>query len=632
MLSKHEGAVYFPTTLRYSCFDGYSIDGSLADAKKKFQVNCKPTGVMAPYSCQKISCGTPYVLPFTKLTSPSSPQSSLEFEEEAAYKCKHGYTIGAKPDGATEFKVSCQANGQLTDPKVCEPIFCGKAPRFPKARADIAGFLTYGMEATYECDWGYTFDGMVSGKTMFTRKCLIDATFSPVPEGIECKPVKLGQAPRIPGAYLTEFNGKSVSSSTDPDSITAYYPQSIEYRCKSGKSTTGSNSGARKFMAKVTPWAAWYPALPSSCKDITYSIYGQVQDARNGMGVSNIEVSAQCVGNMLLQANDTDAEEIDDAAASNATTGALATAHTSGGNFVIHGLKPCRYRLVYRGGGYISLSRTLNVYNDVGWGQGADVAVSPQLAGDQWRATVKWGETPRDLDTHVNWGWTHVFWAGRQQSAWSMAGRLEQDKTAGYGPETVFLSGVGHCWLWSYFCDITYKMYDYGRNGRIQTSGAQVTLYTGSRVAGTWKVTDCPRSVSGDKNWWHVFTIDGRTNRLKWHCKQSGFFMQIPHNASSKVPPGGWDYESYVGPFPGKYFRHTLHKHHKNNTHVWGGAGNHTHFPLAGNSLKLAKNQAPPADDSQMEYVGEDGQKAAAASYIQIGNGKKLRLKSAPKL
>ena len=45
---------------------------------------------------------------------------------------------------------------------------------------------------------------------------------------------------------------------------------------------------------------------------------------------------------------------------------------------------------------------------------------------------------------------------------------------------------------------------------------AEVTLYTGTSVAGNFKITDCSRSVTSDGNWWHVFTIDGKTNKVKW--------------------------------------------------------------------------------------------------------------------
>merc|ERR1719453_1248115 len=59
-------------------------------------------------------------------------------------------------------------------------------------------------------------------------------------------------------------------------------------------------------------------------------------------------------------------------------------------------------------------------------------------------------------------------------------------------------------------------------------SNAIVTLYKGSGVAGTWKIGDCQNTVSGDGLWWHVFTIDGKTNQLKWNCRQGPEGMNWP--------------------------------------------------------------------------------------------------------
>merc|ERR1719253_2481032 len=121
-------------------------------------------------SCQKISCGTPRVLPFTKLDS-HTPRNSIEYDEEVKYSCDNGYTVGGKPDGATKFSVKCPDNGVLTDPEVCEPVYCGKAPRVPHSRAAISGDVFFGMHLEYNCDTGFTLDKSASGATKFERTC-----------------------------------------------------------------------------------------------------------------------------------------------------------------------------------------------------------------------------------------------------------------------------------------------------------------------------------------------------------------------------------------------------------------------------------------------------------------------------
>jgi hypothetical protein len=115
---------------------------------------------------------------------------------------------------------------------------------------------------------------------------------------------------------------------------------------------------------------------------------------------------------------------------------------------------------------------------------------------------------------------------------------------------------------------------DYSRTGRMPSYRGEVTLYTGSRIAGKWKLSNCPQAVSSNNNWWHVFTIDGKTNRLKWHCGQgSRGQVLLAHSAGSSAnstavvdldsysnSTAAVDFESYVGPFPGRYFRHSQHK------------------------------------------------------------------------
>merc|ERR1719446_1415648 len=106
---------------------------------------------------------------------------------------------------------------------------------------------------------------------------------------------------------------------------------------------------------------------------------------------------------------------------------------------------------------------------------------------------------------------------------------LEHDDTSSYGPETVYVSGVGGCSGRGSSCDIKYMLNDYRATGKMLREGAEVTLYTGSRVAGTWKISDCPGSVDRSRNWWHVFTLDGKTNKLKWSCNTgAGALLQNP--------------------------------------------------------------------------------------------------------
>merc|ERR1719301_255739 len=132
-----------------------------------------------------------------------------------------------------------------------------------------------------------------------------------------------------------------------------------------------------------------------------------------------------------------------------------------------------------------------------------------------------------------------------------MGVRLEKDDVSSYGPETVHFKNIGSCSAGqAIYCDLTYKIYDYGRGGVIKSgSGASVILYHGDHVEGEFAVKDAPDSaISSDKNWWHVFTIDGKTNKLKWSSSPaSGFLQAAPHG--HVTPMNGTGYDG-LGPFP----------------------------------------------------------------------------------
>jgi len=156
----------------------------------------------------------------------------------------------------------------------------------------------------------------------------------------------------------------------------------------------------------------------------------------------------------------------------------------------------------------------------------ADIAMSPAMAPDQWRAVLKWGAQPSDLDTHMKWSPSnHVYYARKVAGGPSEAkATLEQDRTQGYGPETLYMQNLGGSQ--NRGKQMKYEIYDYTRRGNmLSTSDAQVTLYNGNHVVGVYKISQCARWVYGGGNWWHVFTIDAVTNRLSWNCVSAGLLQ-----------------------------------------------------------------------------------------------------------
>jgi len=228
--------------------------------------------------------------------------------------------------------------------------------------------------------------------------------------------------------------------------------------------------------------------------------------------------------------------------------------------FTIDNIEAGQIKLMYSREGFISAEQTIEILGDVTSGGLADISMSPEMGSKEWRAVLKWGSYPEDLDSYASWATNTVSWDNPYaQSGYET--KLEVDDTDGYGPETVHFSNVGTCDGGAYKCDIKYMINDYADTGNMfEDSEAVVDLYHGDVKAGSWNIKDCKDSLDEDGYWWHVFTINGKTNQLKWHCGQSAsdqVFLRVGSNATLSVAKV--DFENYVGPFPGRYFRKSRH-------------------------------------------------------------------------
>jgi len=238
------------------------------------------------------------------------------------------------------------------------------------------------------------------------------------------------------------------------------------------------------------------PALPPACKMIVFQMRSKIKSARSGASLNGVTVKIDGTSN---------------------------TATTQNGFFTLRNIRAGSVNIVYERSGYITVRRTLSITGNINSGGIGDINMSPAMASDEWRAVLKWGASPRDLDSFAKW-WPSkkVCWYNPRStpSQSRPVVTLEQDKTQGYGPETVYFTNIGRC---RFNCDVQYMIHDYGQTGSMLSKGdAEVTLYTGTRVAGTWKITDCRSAVYGNGNWWHVFTLDSNTNKLKWTCLSGG--------------------------------------------------------------------------------------------------------------
>jgi hypothetical protein len=130
MLSKHSGPIVFPESLRFECNEGYSIDGSVADAKKHFHANCKADGTFyGMATCQKITCGMPYAINSATVVDPSATTAIL-FKGEVEYKCNEGYTLKPRAFKPSMIEVISLVQSAISGP----PVARQKVPTGKKCR------------------------------------------------------------------------------------------------------------------------------------------------------------------------------------------------------------------------------------------------------------------------------------------------------------------------------------------------------------------------------------------------------------------------------------------------------------------------------------------------------------------
>lgn len=341
--------------------------------------------------------------------------------------------------------------------------------------------------------------------------------------GPDCKDAK--DDTRIEGmkwAYCRRY-GPAFTTPDSGNKFPLVYGQSLEYKCWPGYTLDGSQWGRTKLASYVWPGAYLWPPPPTACKQITYYVCGYISDARNNRGIGNIEVEWN--GQKKK---------------------------TWWGWFCFVRVPLGMMKLKVNGGSsYIGSEKEFEVTGNMWWWGPASAKLSPVMAPNQWRAVLTWGRKPYDLDSHTYWGSRKTLWYRRGPNwGYGMGAALEKDDVSSYGPETTFFIGTDSCRGATIHCDMAFKVYDYGRNRMIKTgSEAVVTLYHGSGVAGVFKVADAmDAAISSDNNWWHVFTIDGKTNKLKYSSSPaSGAFLQ--HKYPQVTPMNGTGYDG-LGPFP----------------------------------------------------------------------------------
>ena len=180
------------------------------------------------------------------------------------------------------------------------------------------------------------------------------------------------------------------------------------------------------------------------------------------------------------------------------------------GNFSLANLESGNYTLEFHGDGFITNYVTALSIGDETTTK--DVVISPQLGSSQFRIVLSWGESPRDLDSHLTGpyedeGRFHIYYSyrGNENSEQSPYAWLDRDDTSSFGPETItifkLVSGEPY----------RYSVHDYSNDGysssdALANSGAKVDVYGDNGLITSFAVPNQEGTL------WTVFEMDASGN------------------------------------------------------------------------------------------------------------------------
>lgn len=258
-----------------------------------------------------------------------------------------------------------------------------------------------------------------------------------------------------------------------------------------GTATTNSASNTTGGMGIVNANQAVNAAVQTRA-----SYYGTVVDATNGTALSSATVK--------LHKGDKNGPLAGD----NGTY-----ACNSSGRFDLPKLPLGTYTMEISAEGYVTKYISWTIV-DSGITDGSELnkgtySLSPLMEENEYRIVLRWGETPRDLDSHLvanqsNGDSYHVYYSSKNPSPYYA--NLDVDDTTSYGPETVTIT------KFSSLYNIKYAVHDYTNRSSssstaLSNSGATVDVYKGAQLLRSFSV---PTNRGGTE--WDVFAFDANGN------------------------------------------------------------------------------------------------------------------------
>merc|ERR1719443_2106044 len=374
-------------SVKYTCKEGYSTDGTFTPESISFTINCEAGGVwsrtvQSDKECRPVKCDS-FQLPAVPFTHVRDElENFYEFPESVGFKCWNGYTLNGEAGGPKLFDIKCAADGEFEEvEKHCRKITCGRPPSHKKSTRATERSIFFGESATYHCDDGYTIDGSGSSTGVYVGVCKDDGTivFSAGPEGGTaitvtdggvCTLVSCGSPPAALSATYRSLNGPMTAISE---------PAVAE--CASGH-TVGGLSGGSEFYFVRCQANGQFTGTANRCEPVKYSVSGIITDVTSGaIKIPGAKVVCEKDGVVVD------------------------TAYTNSIGMYTVQLAKGSYKATAAKTGYLPAEENIRVRQaPIQIGQGADMSMSEELPVGTWRAVVDWARKTPDVDSHSYFG------------------------------------------------------------------------------------------------------------------------------------------------------------------------------------------------------------------------------------
>ena len=210
--------------------------------------------------------------------------------------------------------------------------------------------------------------------------------------------------------------------------------------------------------------------------------------------------------------------------ANNQTIGVVTSA--ADGSYVIPNVPAGNYTIEITGAGFATTYET--VISAGASSSNQNILVSPTLGADEVRIVLSWNATPKDVDSHLEYGNAACLDGGNKcQVVWNQKSKLGGDLTldvdvvTGFGPETTTLKGT--VWTSPTVTRLGYSLYNWSNDASLSVSGSTVKVYKASGLVRTYN--SGPAQAA---RWWQIFCFDKATKNItdvgQSGCSVSDFF------------------------------------------------------------------------------------------------------------